>query len=55
MDEVRVGSWDELQGELFRDAWQESLGHFRSNYAFRGMPDAGEGLTTSLMRLGGAL
>lgn len=54
MDDVRVGSWDQLQGELFRDAWQESIGHFRSSYAFRGMPDAREGLITSLMRLGGA-
>ena len=23
MEEVRVSSWDELQGELYRGAWQE--------------------------------
>ncbi len=54
MDEVRIESWDALQAELYRDSWQEPLGHFRSNFAYRGMPDASEGLVTSLMRLGGA-
>jgi hypothetical protein len=53
MEEVRVSSWDELQGELYRGAWQESLGRYRSNFAYRGMADAAEGLNTSLMRLSG--
>ena len=35
MEEVRVESWLELQERLFGDSWQESLGRFRSDYAFR--------------------
>ena len=54
MDEWRVSSWNELQDALFEESWHESLGRFRSEFAFRGMPDAGEPLVTTLMRLGGA-
>jgi hypothetical protein len=54
VEEVRVRSWNELQEELYRDSWHESLGRHRSEFAFRGMPDAGEPLITTLMRLGGA-
>src|SRR5687768_5539007 len=53
MNESRVGTWRELQDELFEDAWQEDLGRHRSNFAFRGRSDAAEGLATSLARLGG--
>jgi len=53
VDEVRVTSWNELQEQLYQDAWHESLGRFRSEFAFRGMPDASESLITPLMRLGG--
>jgi hypothetical protein len=49
----RVESWAELHAALFDDAWQPALGRFRSDYAFRGQGDAGAGLPTSLMRLGG--
>ena len=51
--DIRVGSWGELQDELFADAWQEPINRFRSNFAFRGRNDAGEDLRTSLLRLGG--
>ena len=53
MEEIRVESWIELHERLFEDAWQEELGRHRSNFAFRGRADAAEGLTTSLLRLGG--
>jgi hypothetical protein len=53
VDEIRVDSWADLHDRLFEDAWQENLGRFRSNFAFRGRSDAAEGLETSLLRLGG--
>jgi hypothetical protein len=51
--EVRVGSWSELHEQLFEESWQEELGRFRSNFAFRGRASAGETLESSLVRLGG--
>jgi hypothetical protein len=51
--EIRVENWTELNELLFEDTWQESLGRHRSNFAFRGRALAGEGLETSLQRLGG--
>jgi hypothetical protein len=53
MNSVRVRSWAELNEELYRDSWSESLGRFRSRLAFRGMGDASHRLETSLARLGG--
>jgi hypothetical protein len=53
VEEIRVGSWAELQEQLFADAWQEEIGRFRSRFAFRGRNDAAEDLRTSLIRLGG--
>jgi hypothetical protein len=52
VDEVRVESWPELQERLFADSWQEALGRFRSNFAFRGGRDARERLVPTLARLG---
>jgi hypothetical protein len=51
--ELRVQSWTELHERLFEDSWQEELGRYRSNFAFRGRALASEGLETSLLRLGG--
>lgn len=51
--EVRVGSWNELQDELFADSWDPDLGRFRSRYAFRGLSDAEYRLETTLIRLRG--
>ena len=53
MEEIRVGSWTELNERLFDDTWQERLGRHRSNVAYRGRASAAEGLQTSLQRLGG--
>ncbi len=54
VSEIRVASWNELHERLYEHSWREMLGRFRSNYAFRGMADASNDLTTSLMRLGGS-
>jgi hypothetical protein len=53
VSEIRVQSWNELQERLYENSWQEGLKRFRSNYAFRGMPDADEDLVTGLAQLGG--
>src|SRR5437868_13111799 len=53
MEDVRVNNWIELNVQLYEKSWSESLLRFRSDYAYRGMPDAAEDLTTTLMRLGG--
>ena len=53
MPDLRVSSWNELQQRLYEGAWQEGLRRFRSNYAFRGMPDVNDDLVTGLARLGG--
>jgi hypothetical protein len=53
VQEVQVESWSELHERLFEESWQEDLGRFRSNFAFRGRARASEGLETSLLRLGG--
>ncbi len=50
--DIRVTSWNELNERLYEESWQEPLGRFRSDFAFRGMPDASYDLQTSLMRLG---
>ena len=51
--EKRVESWTELIDELFQDSWRPELERFRSNYAFRGIPDCRSRLETGLVRLGG--
>ncbi|MDX6408910.1 MAG: hypothetical protein QOE13_1981, partial [Gaiellaceae bacterium] len=53
MEEIRVESWGELLERLFDDSWNEGLGRFRSDFAFRGRWDASENLVTSLTRHGG--
>lgn len=53
MDDIRVESWAELQERLFEGSWNEELGRFRPNHAFRGTDDASYPLHTSLARLGG--
>jgi hypothetical protein len=52
---VRVMSWTDLQGELYADSWNESLGRFRSTFAFRGVPSTAYSLQTGLARLGGGV
>src|SRR3954453_16767818 len=53
MSEIRISSWDQLLAELHHDAWKPQLGRFRSTFAFRGMEDATDDLTTTLYRLRG--
>jgi hypothetical protein len=54
VDEVRIASWSELTEQLYAESWQESLGRFRSNFAFRGLQVPEAELQTGLMRLGGS-
>jgi hypothetical protein len=53
VDEVRVGTWLELQEQVFAGSWKEDLRLHRSDYAFRGRNDVADDLATSLARLGG--
>jgi hypothetical protein len=50
--DIRVGTWTELQEALFADSWQEQLGLFRSDFAFRGVTDASGALISTAARLG---
>jgi hypothetical protein len=52
--DLHVTTWTDLTERLYADSWKPQLGRFRSNYAFRGMMDAADDLTTSLCRLGGS-
>lgn len=53
MEEIRIGSWTELQEVAFADSWQASMGRHRSPLAFRGNAESGADLRTGLIRLGG--
>ncbi|MEA2574394.1 MAG: hypothetical protein QOH93_1692 [Chloroflexia bacterium] len=53
MQEIVPQSWAELLDRLYEESWNERLGRFRSNFAYRGMQDARFDLTTTLVRLGG--
>jgi hypothetical protein len=53
MEELRVETWLELQEQLFADTWNEELGMYRSDFAYRGRRDARDDLATTLVRLGG--
>lgn len=52
MREIRVGSWNELQTQLFEDCWDASLRRHRSSNAFRGMASTAHELGSSLSRVG---
>ncbi len=53
MNEIRATGWADLQEKLFEGAWRPDLHLFRSQYAFRGLSQAGYPLETSLYRLCG--
>jgi hypothetical protein len=53
MDEHYAENWLQLHELLFADSWNEELGLFRSNFAFRGLSFADANLSTSLVRLEG--
>jgi hypothetical protein len=48
----RAEGWNHLQELLFEGAWNDSIGRFRSNWAFRGVAVDDGSLNTSLVRLG---
>jgi hypothetical protein len=55
LDEITVGSWNDLIDCLYADSWQPGIERFRSNFAFRGVANAEwSTFRTSLMRLGGS-
>lgn len=55
MNEFHASSWNALNDYLYADSWQEPLSRFRSGFAFRGMANAAQDLSTSLMRLQGSV
>lgn len=50
---IVVDNWCRLQDELFEGSWDDNLGRFRTNCAFRGLSESAYHLNTTLMRLGG--
>ena len=54
-NDIVVSSWRELCERLYDNSWQDGLGRFRSNYAFRGVSDKDYDLKTSYMRHCGML
>lgn len=51
MNQLRVHSWGQLNDALYEGTWQESLGRFRGNFAYRGLSLADATLQTTLYRL----
>lgn len=51
MQVLRPTTWNELHEALFSDSWRESLGRFRSDFAFRGVSLVDATLETTLCRL----
>jgi hypothetical protein len=45
------GCWLDLVDALYAASWDPALGRFRSPYAFRGRPNAEEGLSSGLLHL----
>jgi hypothetical protein len=52
MEKIKVHSWNELQDELFADAYDPSLGRFRSPFVFRGAQNKKYQLRSALHRIG---
>src|SRR5262249_27105531 len=44
-------TWTDLLDSLYADSWNQSLGRFRSPFAFRGQPRGREDLSSGLLRL----
>lgn len=53
MSEIIISSWAQLQEELFRGSWNDTIQRYRSPFVFRGLSDKDYHLETSLIRLGG--
>lgn len=52
MEKIKVHSWNELQDELFADAYDPGLGRFRSPFVFRGAQNKKYKLRSALHRIG---
>jgi hypothetical protein len=52
VSDIRISSFNELIDQLYANSWQEPLGRFRSNFAYRGTTSVSDDLTTTLRRLG---
>jgi hypothetical protein len=50
---VGIKDWHELLTELYRDAWDESIGRYRTSFVFRGADLLGAELQPGLLRLVG--
>ena len=50
---ARALNWTGLLEQLYAQSWNENLGRFRAPFAFRGLPDIDQSLTSSLSRLAG--
>jgi hypothetical protein len=50
---VEVKDWEQLLAELYRDAWDESIGRFRTSCVFRGADALGRELQPGLLKLVG--
>lgn len=54
-NDITVHSWSELCETLYDHSWQNDIGRFRSNYAFRGVSDKTYRMENSFMRNCGAI
>jgi hypothetical protein len=50
---IQVNNYGELLDTLFYDSWNNQLGRYRSQYAYRGLSDSKHQLVSTLIRLGG--
>lgn len=53
MSDIIISSWSQLQHELFRGSWNDTLQRFRSPCVYRGLSNSAYRLHTSLQRLQG--
>jgi len=50
-NDIVVNSWSELCERVYDNSWQEDIGRFRSNYAYRGISNSNHNIKTSFARL----
>lgn len=53
LTEHRAETWEQLQAQLFEDAWRTDIARVRSPYVFRGLSNVAYDLETSLQRFVG--
>jgi hypothetical protein len=52
-NDILIRSWEHLAEEVYHDAWKPEMSRYRSDYAFRGLSDAGYRLENSFLRNSG--